>query len=411
MIWVLKYQIKKDKIPQRIDLEESWGRRSHFMGVVFMTLRFLPTKIIAVFLWALLNSGFAFFYPKKEIYYISWSKAEKKNFKRFKELAPQIPIIYLDWNFGFRKFIGAIQLFCFLLFSGKLGKVFSLAQRLARREQFIIAARALEALLSTMYFQKKSNKESTYLVSSDSNPHATSLFYLARKKSIKTIFIAHSPWIENPLAISLQGGIFWGPSGYSQFVEKGARIENRIFISPQLQLTKLKDQKNNGHILIALSKTFKQEALDSLLLSFSSHKQLCYNKIRIRPHPNSLFKLSQSYLLNASYEEDLNKALDGVSYVVAGNSTIHLEALARGVPSFFSDSLMESKDEKTLPFIKEGLVRPLSDLFGIENSIFLYSNQLMEKIREEYYYDMTKHRSNESKAVEKFIDGIHNEPI
>lgn len=244
-------------------------------------------------------------------------------------------------------------------------RVFQLAYRLAKRYPTYLVLRLLRSLF--LYdtidrtFSKLQNCKSI-VVSSEGSPHGASALMWGRVHGIKTTFVSHSYIARDPGRIVCDSAVFRSPYQLSEYKETGSLIGNcYLQMAPAIPFKGLQKNKKLS-VLIALSKDTSLSRVNKML---SKWERLAFvKKVYLRIHPHNLKDLSgidHSSLLPI----DLNKALKRVDLLVAGDSNIHLDALAARIPSVY-DADLKTDNNDPLPFIKEGLVPCIQSFDNVE---------------------------------------------
>lgn len=265
--------------------------------------------------------------------------------------------------------------------------------RLNKKYPFFVCLRAAETVGFYGFLVKKwrSEKAASVTVFSEGNPHGLGAMAAAHACFIPVVYVAHAPIVTNPSRLNVHLAVFYGPSAEADFRAVGSAMKKVLlygWISPQTT------QSSRG-LCISLSKDVSLSFLRELLEAPNKA-----NSVIVRLHPNSLIpeKVISSALpahAELSFGRSLEHDLSRTAVHIAGNSTVHLESLARGVPSYYLPELDNTKDfpisairAKMVPSIsrntlQEILLRPASqpvlpigDFFETEISFEEFSRLL-----------------------------------
>ncbi len=391
MLRAIHFQIEKDKSAERLAFLDQYFRERRWRQWILLVLDspgLVYFKVIASFTYALLrlpdltetHTGIALW----------WSKNEKISLE--KTLSPktaEFRSIGLDLR----------SLWRFRIFSdwSRAWQNLRIAIKICRKESFPIAARALETMIFYQYFSSKVERATSsnrlnskvcgssshsYYVSTQSQPHFSALNELSKRNRIKLCFVSHSPWVLGPLPIFCDAGIFWGRAGSEQFIKIGSKIKNVLYYYPENK-TLPNVGKNKDIILLALSKNPNLLELDRLMAELQV--KFPNTRIRIRSHPNSPFPLPRKFRKissNCSLSEDLSSSI----FMIAGNSTVHLECLLFRVPTFFHTALDGETDSPLELFQSLNILRWKDiDVNQISRLLHAYNNEFYDSVKKLYF--------------------------
>lgn len=384
LLKTLRAQIVKDNTPERLIIFGNFVKKYGFDFILHRLEKKNRRSIKAafIFLIAVIRSSHLVKFEDQCVYFLNWSEAERSTLTKWNQELQIARARNVSWSMSFSKILYApIFLLENLLI---IPRVLKLIFRLSARYPFLVSARATEALLTFLLFSKKvGSKKVHFVISSESNPHAIALMQLARIGRIKLSYIAHSPYIDNPRPVFFDLGVFWGSEIYRQLTDLGSTIKTHFLINPRTEFA-FNGQK--GSILICLSKTVHHASLLLFVRQISEMTWLRTYKIQIRPHPNAKNNFPSDLKPLICKDESLSQCLTSCLFVIAGNSTVHLDVLAYGIPSFYS-SRVDDQQTVTLPFIRDGLIRPFEQLGSgtfadLEDS---YTKSTIAAIKEKYF--------------------------
>lgn len=383
MLRAIRFQIQKDKSAERVAFLNQYFQHSMWRRWVLLTLdhpKFFLLKVLGCVTYGLFR--LPNLSTKSKGLAIWWSKNEKVH------LAKMISAENAD----FRPIAFELRAVCRWLQFDDWGRILQnirILWRLCKKESFPIAARATETIFLYQFFEswrKRCGTTPVYYLSTQSQPHFSALNELSRNCRVKLCFVSHSPWVLGPLPIFCDTGIFWGKSGSDQFLKVGSKINNLIYFYPERTIRKASTD-NKQHILIALSKNpnFSRLAqlLDELRFRFPD------TPLRIRCHPNSPFEVPLDISSNKSIfslAEDLTSA----KFMIAGNSTVHLEAFLFDVPSFWDPNL-DIEVETPLEIFCDVKILKWNEFshYDLGKLECVYSTDLFEKVKSSYFSQNT----------------------
>lgn len=402
MLRAIHFQMEKDKSAERLAFLDQYFHERRWRRWVLFALDFpglIYVKAIACLTYALLrlpdltgaHGGIALW----------WSKNEKIGLE--KTLSPQ--------NAQFRPITFNLRsLSRFGVFSdwNRVWQNLRIAIKICRAESFPIAARAVETMIFYQYFSSKADEVHTsngldsekngsgdhsYFLSTQSQPHFSALNELSKRNRIKLCFVSHSPWVLGPLPIFCDAGVFWGRAGSDQFLKIGSKIKNIFFYYPEKKSQPI-DEKKKDTILLALSKNPNLIELDRLIAELQ--KKFPNLRLRIRSHPNSPFSLPlkfQKLSSSSSLTEDLSSSV----FMIAGNSTVHLEALLFRVPTFYLQNL-DMENDSPLELFQSLTIFHWKDVSGCQFSELLtaYKDGFYEDVEKIYFSQSSFFDINES---------------
>lgn len=225
------------------------------------------------------------------------------------------------------------------------------------------------------------------IVANDHNGSNRSLLALARESGIKTAYMQHASVSNLFPAINFDYTFLDGAFSLNTYrdcesnFQVGIRkIENRkVFLSGQKKFLKKLDKNTNTKIGVALN------ALDSVEESIKLVNYLSVSgfQIKLRWHPGlskrvvlELKKSLKEYEIEVSdpKKESLTDFFSSIKFLVAGNSSIHLEAaLSNVMPIYYEISKTEISDYYL--YVENKLARKCTSFQDIKDTISLASNE------------------------------------
>lgn len=255
--------------------------------------------------------------------------SESKFLKRLIKTAPGLGLVPLDFSrWRFRLALTATS-------AKNILRFWRLISRMNKAYPLYVAIRATQVLISYSALRNRlrHSRPRSLTIFSEGNPHALAAWAAASVQAIPVIFIAHAPMITNPARLSFRMAVVYGKESELAFKRAGAAISEYMhfgWLRPQANGLKCKK------ICVSLSKDVSLPFLERTL------KVLAENfpaPVIVRAHPNSLVSPSSinrilksgAILSRNELEDDLNSTF----LHLAGNSTVHLESLARGISTVY----------------------------------------------------------------------------
>lgn len=235
-----------------------------------------------------------------------------------------------------------------------------------------------------VYFHKTlKNHEPKFVITSNNlNPSNRSLLSVANKLGIKTVYLQHGLIVKNSPPLNVNYAFLDGQYSLDIYRQSHLDSDNNSekYIVPSIYLTGVQKPiyKSSGHnITIGIAINPLDKIQD--ILKFIQHLTGLNHNIIVRWHPiqskkdiDKIFlelRLYQNITLSNPLQEPVNVFLSNISYLVAGNSSIHLEAaLARITPIYYEFTKPENPD--WYQFIKNGVclhAKTVSDISAIVN--------------------------------------------
>lgn len=339
----LRSQIRQDSEEERRLLFSDFLNQNLLIKFTYLLFHFCPTPIKACLAYFYAMSLGAQNLPIERGAVIAFYKRnnEKNKFNTLKEILGEdsFRAIHLPTQ----------PIFSFLYFlpfalknPAKTLQIFRIVHGLVKKRDFFIALRASHSLFQTIFFlcQFRLHRPGMILLSTSGNPHGTAIMASRVRLGIPLLFASHGAVSVPPTKIICDIGIFHGPRILEDYQSQKSFLKNWFFYP--WQETRTQDL-GKDEILISLSKTFSISALKNLIHEVKT--QYPKNKILVRPHPQSLSPLTllkEIPDLNISHTALSRDDLHGCDFMVAGNSTVHLEALEMRVPSLYCQELEAS---------------------------------------------------------------------
>ena len=210
------------------------------------------------------------------------------------------------------------------------------------------------------------------VMSTYSNPWGIALNMAAAERGIPVVHIMHGTALDPVPRLDYAAVIFNDASSPAVFARAGCRVGEAIVRGGSVGLMRAALPANGITVGVLLSKEPSQANVTDLVRRLAARPEV--EEIIVRPHPANLWTRVRVDLPAISPRISVSGAPAAYDYarcdvVVAGQSSVHLDALAAGVPSVYSDALDERPGAIRIAFLEDGTVyrssAPLPDLSGV----------------------------------------------
>jgi hypothetical protein len=291
---------------------------------------------------------------------------EQKAIAELMRLAPHQPWSELVFEARLRSVIAALP--DLVRTAATWRQIARISRRVSRRHDAFRAYRVVELLF---YYQRyvrlfAAQTFQMAVISSHSNPHGIALNLAARRSGVPAVLITHGMPISPIARLDYDLAIMECEASADVYRRAGCRLGRVIVKSRKSNYVPMDAcQSPHGPLTIGvfLSKDPAEEQFASLVRALLSHKKV--TRILVRPHPVNLWPGLAGYL--ASMEDERlqlstgGPILDDVracDFVMAGNSTVHVETVVAGTPACYVRGLDHAPYD-VQSFIHDGLVYEL----------------------------------------------------
>ncbi|MEQ1878188.1 MAG: hypothetical protein ABL958_16220 [Bdellovibrionia bacterium] len=239
-------------------------------------------------------------------------------------------------------------------------KIWRILKRLSRRHPLYVVLRA-SAILMTYARVKPllaEKRPAGLVLSTATNPHGLAFMALGRSLGIPVVYVSHGAITQGPAKLWCSLGLFHGRAAHQLLLNSNSEIGSALFygFKDEYRPIEIPARGERIDVCVCLSKDFELRNIRHLVDEISRFIKAA--RIRIRGHPDSIASISADLFGSnvvvqpgTSLEDDLK----GCSFAVCGSSTVHLEVLLRGVPTFFAPNI-DWKEPEPLLFIRQGLI-------------------------------------------------------
>jgi hypothetical protein len=252
-----------------------------------------------------------------------------------------------------------------------------ISRLVSRRHEAFRAYRVVELLF---YYQRYVRLFATHtfqmaVISSHSNPHGIALNLAARRFGVPAVLITHGMPISPIARLDYDLAIMECEASADIYRRAGCRLGRVVVKSRKSDYVPM-DMCQSPHgpltIGVFLSKDPAEDQFVSLVRALLSYKEV--KRILVRPHPVNLWP-GLAGCLACMKDERLHLSTGGpipddvreCDFVMAGNSTVHVEAVVAGKPACYVRGLDHAPYD-VQSFVRDGLVYELEGAWRFDPS-------------------------------------------
>ncbi|HKN84421.1 MAG TPA: hypothetical protein VJW17_13325 [Pyrinomonadaceae bacterium] len=249
-------------------------------------------------------------------------------------------------------------------------RIFKLVRRL-RRYDFFKALRVIEFIAYyTRYLEIFQNSRfGLAVMSSHSNPHGLAFNLVARKCGVPIVLITHGMPIRPVARLSYDLAVVHCEAARRIYDEEGCRIDYVLTHGRQQDYVPMPSQlPAQLTVAIFLCKDVNEKCLQALVRRLLSEANV--SALRIRPHPKNLCAGLEDWVaaqrdprLALSSDVSVFQDVKSVDLVLAGNSSVLIDAVSAGRPSGYMVDLDHGPDDLHR-FVECGLIYSMADESG-----------------------------------------------
>lgn len=257
-------------------------------------------------------------------------------------------------------------------------RIFKLVRRL-RSYDFFKVLRVVEFIgYYTRYLKIFQNSRFNLAVmSSHSNPHGLAFNFAARKCGVPVVLITHGMPIRPVARLSYDLAVVHCEFARRIYNEEGCRMDE-VFTHGRLQdyvpmPGQLPERLNVG---VFLCKDVNEKRLQTLVTRLLTEPNV--SSIRIRPHPKNLWVGLEDWIakhheprLGVSWGASVFDDVESVGVVLAGNSSVLIDAVTAGRPAAYVADLDHGPYDLHR-FVECGLIYPMSDEWSPDSMLQFY---------------------------------------
>ena len=258
-------------------------------------------------------------------------------------------------------------------------RILRLARLLDRRYEFFRTLRVVELIAYyARYLSIFENARFGLAVTSNhSNPHGIAFNLAARKCGMPVVLITHGMPVRPIARLSYDLAVVHCEAARQAYLEAGCRMD-RVFIHGRRQdYTPMPAGPLPERLAIGifLCKEVNEEGLRALVKSLLDHPRV--SRIIVRPHPTNLWKGLDAWIVSLNdhrarrgYGGSVSRDLEASDVVLAGNSSVLVEAVTAGRPSGYAPGLDYGSPDLHA-FVARGLIYPIDDETGFDPEAML----------------------------------------
>jgi len=294
-------------------------------------------------------------------------------------LARSLPELgWTELKFDWRPDVAALSAMV-LRRGGASRRILRLARLLDRRYEFFKTLRVVELIAYyARYLSIFENARFGLAVTSNhSNPHGIAFNLAARKCGVPVVLITHGMPVRPIARLSYDLAVVHCEAARRAYLEAGCRMD-RVFIHGRRQdhapmpAGSLPERLEIG---IFLCKEVNEGRLRALVERLLDHPRV--SRILVRPHPTNLWTGLEEWIVSLndrrvrrSYGGSVAGDLEASDIVLAGNSSVLVEAVTAGRPSGYAPGLDYGSPDLHA-FVASGLIYPVDDEFGFDPDAML----------------------------------------
>jgi len=246
-------------------------------------------------------------------------------------------------------------------------RVFRIARQLHQRHEFFKALRVVELI---GYYSRYLNIFqrgcfSVAVMSSHSNPHGIAFNLAARKCGVPTVLITHGMPVRPVARLSFDLAVVHCEAARQTYLEEGCRLDRVLIHGRRQHHVAMAAGRLPEHLTVGifLCKDVNEEGLRALVDRIFGDPRV--SRILIRPHPKNLWTgldkwiaSQQNLQVHLSRSGSLFRDLQNSDIVLAGNSSVLIEAVVAGRPSGYVPGLDYGSPDLHA-FVARGLIYPI----------------------------------------------------
>lgn len=258
-------------------------------------------------------------------------------------------------------------------------RIFRMARLLDRRYEFYKALRVVELIA---YYARyldiiKNGRFNLAVTSNHSNPHGIAFNLAARKCGVPVVLITHGMPVRPVARLSYDLAVVHCEAARQTYLEEGCRMD-RVFMHGRRQdhapmpAGLLPERLAVG---VFLCKDVNEERLRALIERLLGDPRV--SRILVRPHPTNLWTGLDTWIasrndarVRRNSSGPVFRDLEASDIVLAGNSSVLVEAVTAGRPSGYVPGLDYGSPDLHA-FVARGLIYPIDDDLGFDPDAML----------------------------------------
>lgn len=295
---------------------------------------------------------------------------ERRALEPLRERIPELEWseIRLNWRIGLADVAALMGAFATVL-----PRLMRISRRLHERHASFKVLRAVELCGYYMRYLRifRSGDYSLAVLSSHSNPHGVAFNLAARRSGVPVMLVSHGMPVRPVARLAFDLAVVHCDDAHATYVEEGCRLDRVLTHGRRQHYRPMpRTLPDSLTVCVCLCKDVNEDRLRALVASLLDSPRVA--RIRLRPHPFNMWvglhdwhaRLGDArveLVMGASVYDDIHAA----DVVLAGNTSVHIEALVAGCPSAYVAGLDDGGDDLHR-FVERGLVFPLPDSLDLD---------------------------------------------
>jgi hypothetical protein len=267
--------------------------------------------------------------------------------------------------------LAALRALAGILRQGPRG-ILNIARRLHRTHEFFKVLRAVELI---GYYARylsifRQGHYSLAVMSSHSNPHGIAFNLAARRSGVPVVLVTHGMPVRPVARLQYDLAVVHCEAARRIYIEEGCRLGRVLVHGRKHHHRKMVAGPLPERVAVGifLCKDVNQELLRALVEHLLDHPRV--SRVLIRPHPKNLWRELDAWIesrndsrLNLSFAGPVFHDLETLDLVLAGNSSVLVDAVTAGIPAAYVPGLdFGSPDMHRL--VQIGLICSIDDRMG-----------------------------------------------
>lgn len=254
-------------------------------------------------------------------------------------------------------------------FGATLPRIMRIMQHLHRRYESFKVLRVAELLGYYMRYLRifESGRYSLAVMSSHSNPHGIAFNLAARRCGVPVVLITHGMPVRPVARLSYDLGVVHCEEARQTYDDEGCRIGRVLIHGRRQHVTPMPEGPLPRALTVGvfLCKDVSEDRLRALLEYLLASPRV--SRILVRAHPFNMWVGLRSWIaacgdvrLSLSEGGEVFQDIETADIVLAGNTSVHIEAVMAGRPSGFVPGL-DHATRDLHRFVASGLIYELAE--------------------------------------------------
>lgn len=216
-------------------------------------------------------------------------------------------------------------------------------------------------------FKKKRPK--ILIVANDHSSTFRAALLAAKEVKIKTLYVQHAAVTNKFPKMIFNYAFLDGYDAYCKYREKGIESDSVFLIGGvRFDISNRKEKKRTGDFVIGVALTLKDTEEEWQKTIAKLKEEYAPNKILLRPHPGMNVARIYEYSKNEgigfsdSRSENSFDFISNIDFLLANETSIHLDAAIMHTPSVVCSCLSNKKFTDHYGFVKTGIVERIKDI-------------------------------------------------